>query len=266
MIVFSTGFVLSAAEAANPNGPLIGADNIVTASNIVADLEEANFPASNLGNPATDLEWRSTGVSAGQYLTITTGTADDLDYAGLAGHNLGSAGVAVSLEADDGGGFDVLVAPFVPVDDKPLLFRFDAAPYAAVRFKFAGGSAAPTAAVAYLGELLVLPRSIYVGHSPLTYARNPEVVNGQSQSGRYLGTVETGLSNSTEIALKNLDPDWYRQYLDPVVESRTPFFFAWRPDAYPLEVGFVWVTNNPRAANQRSNGMQQITLNVEGEA
>lgn len=264
MIVIGQNIVLTADEAAHPNSPVIGADNIVVSTNIAADTEAGGYPATNLANPATDLEWRAADTTE-QYLTVTTNTADDISYVGIAGHNLGTAAIPVSVEGDDGSGFDELVAPSMLPDDRPALFRFTPAPYQAIRLRLQSGDDPAAVAVLYVGNLLVVPRRIYVGHTPITYAREPIVINDRSQNGKYLGSIETGLTNKTTIALRTLDPDWYRDNLDVVVSSRQPFFFVWRPFSYPKETGYVWPTGSVKPTNAMSNGMMAVSIPVEGD-
>src|SRR4051812_19814076 len=97
-IVISNNFVLTQPDSRFPvtlDHPLIGWHNLVTATNIVADTSATNYPASNLANPATHLEWRANDTTE-QYLTITTGYVDEIDYLAVARHNFGSEQITVS--------------------------------------------------------------------------------------------------------------------------------------------------------------------------
>ena len=49
-----------------------------------------------------------------------------------------------------------------------------------------------------------------------------------------------------------------------VAAKERPFFLAWRPQAYPYEIGFVWVTNDPQPVNQLTNGMVGFSFDCEG--
>ena len=64
----------------------------------------------------------------------------------------------------------------------------------------------------------------------------------------------------------HLTPSWYRTNMVPFVEAgrETPFFFAWRPSSYPLEVGYAWLLNDPQMSNQLPNGMVQVELAMGG--
>lgn len=247
-IVISQNFVLADSTPDFPvtaDHPVIGWHNIVTTTNIVADEEDPNYPASNLANPATHEEWRS-DTTGEQYLTVTTDYVDDIDYVGIARHNFGSEAIPVTiLDAAD----NVLVEETVLPDDSPALFRFTAASQSIVKIKLgATDGQLPRAAVVYVGKLLVLERKIYVGHTPMTQARKRQIQNGRSETGNFLGRIELGAWRESVIPLSLLSPEWYRDYggdefLADGVDA--PFFFGWRPESYPYEVGYCWLTDDP---------------------
>lgn len=267
MIVISSSLVLSPPSSDfNADSPVVGYKNRVSSSNIAATSEASGYPATNLANPATFLGWRATSTAT-QYLTCTlTSNAEDVDYVGIAGHNFGTAGATVSIEANSGSGYVEVVAGIIPVDDRPLMFLFPASNYIGVRAKVLTPSTAPRAAVMYVGKYLQLQRRIYVGHVPMPYGRQRTVVVGRSESGNFMGRVVTGGQVSTSVSLQNLTPSWYRTYMDPFVRNceTLPFFFAWRPSTYPREVGYAWLTNDPMPKNQRQNGMMQVDLQMSG--
>lgn len=103
-LVISENLVLE--DTSIPAGtPLIGWRNIITPTNIVADTEDVDHPDNNLANPATHLEWKASNFSppsSEQFITITTGTADNLDYVGIARHNLGTLQIPVGIQGKSG--------------------------------------------------------------------------------------------------------------------------------------------------------------------
>lgn len=102
----------------------IGYDNIVNINNISADSETAGFPVTNAANPATNLKWKSGSLSA-QYVTVITGGAVDVDYFGVAGHNLGSSRSEISVELKNRETEDYYPAgiTWTQMDDRPILKR-----------------------------------------------------------------------------------------------------------------------------------------------
>lgn len=269
--------VVAGIDGLNTDSPIVGYQNLVTVLNITATTEDIDFPASNLANPATHLTWKqgAGSPSSDEYLTVTPDTPERIDYLAIAAHNFGTNLTPVSVEgvtAEPGSPadwFELITERLLP-DDGPVIFRFNAQALYAIRLRIqASQAAAPVtvkAGVLYVGELLTLQRRIYVGHTPMKYGRKLMVSNLRSVSGAFLGRIVTGEKTSTNVALKNLTPDWYRSYMEPflIVAKESPFFFAWRPGTYPNECGYCWLADDPVPANQLSNGMMQINLDLEG--
>jgi hypothetical protein len=275
-IVISGSLVLSDSVSGggviNADNPLIGYRNLVTSSNVTATSEAADNLASNVANPSTALRWQGAGGSPAEddYLTFALDTAELVDYLAVARHNFYSGQIAVSVEVlnedTSPDSWDELVAPVIPPNDGPLLFRFTPQGIASIRLRMQPGTAVPRAAVVYCGALLILQRRIYVGHTPVNYGTQLSVANHRSISGDFLGRIVLGEKTGTQVQLQDLTPTWYRTYLDPfrVAAKEIPFFFAWRPSSYPYEVGFVWTTDDPQPQNQLANGMMSFSMNLEG--
>ena len=275
MIVIARDLVLSEGNDITADNPVIGYENLVTASNISSTSADSNFPVTNLANPSTYLKWQGAdngSPSSGndEYLTVTLNTIEPIDYVAIAKHNFGSAQIPVSIEGDDGQGaspnWPELVTDVLLPDDSPVLFRFTSQSLASVRVRLQPGTEVPNAAVLYVGKLLALQRRLYVGHTPIKYGRSTMVTNGRSESGNFLGRVVLQETNGTSVALQNLTPSWYRTYFDPFVQDakENPFFFAWRPQSYPYETGYAWLTNDPKPTNARPNGMMSVDLQMAG--
>ncbi len=269
MIVISNSLVLSQVSGEQPNAdnPVVGWRNLTTVTNVTADTEDVAFPALNLANPSTYLRWLAEDTSE-QYITINHNTVDEVDYVGIAGHNFGTAQIPVSIEGDDGGGFDELVAPIMLPDDGPAIFRFVPTSLQAVRVRLQSGLAPATAAVVYVGRLLILPRRIYVGHAPLPFNRKANIVTGRSDMGQFLGRIVLGETTESSLSLQNIDPAFFRSSVNPWLRASVsrPFYFAWRPGDYPLETGYCWASNDPQSSNQLANGFMQVSLSLQGIA
>lgn len=275
MIVISRSFVLGVAEASagiNGDNPIFGYHNLVTTSNISATTEAAGYPIDNVANPNTAIEWRA-NTTATHYLTVDTQAyAGEIDYIAIARHNLGSNAIEVSVEVattTSGGapsGWTEVVSGVLFADDAPALFRFTSGSYTGVRLKMLTGAAAARIAVVYCGKLLIGQRRIYVGHTPITDGRTTKIINGMSESGNFLGRIVLGEFNETSIAMKSLTPSWVRSYLRPFIQEtrEIPFFFGWRPQSYPYEVGYVWHTSDAKPTNSMSNGMMEVSMSIAG--
>src|SRR5688572_18129374 len=276
-VVIQSGIVIGSGDHDfDADTPVIGYENRVTTENVTATTEDPLFPVTNIANVSTALKWKSGAgsPSSEEYITVILDTEENVDYLGIAGHNfgVGSAGAPVSVEgqSEDGGAWTELVGEQLLANDGPVIFRFTEQSLYAIRLRIQENENAvtPHLAVMYVGKLLLLQRRIYVGHTPVTYGRKLQVVSHRSISGAFLGRIITGQMRQTSVSLSNLTPGWYREYMDPFLldAQENPFFFAWRPGDYPAEVGFCWLTDDPMPVNQRSNGMMQVNLNMEGVA
>ena len=275
-IIISSGLVLSDVVSGggiiNANNPVVGWQTRITSGNVTATTAETGYPASNLANPSTELLWRGLVSSPAQdeYLTLALNTNEQVDYIGIAHHNFASAQIAVSVEVLDDQASPVqwneVIAPHFLPNDGPAIYRFTPQGISSIRLRLQPGTAAPYLAVAYAGKLLVLQRRIYVGHTPINYARVSKITNARSESGRFLGRIMLNQMTKTGVELSNLTPDWYRLNMEPFIQRayEYPFFFAWRPSDYPYEVGYAWLTSDPKPSNQHSNGLMQVSLELSG--
>lgn len=276
MIVYSQNYVVFPPLSVSQlelNNPLIGWRNIVVGSGLEADTEQDGFPVGNLATPMTYQRWRGEGSVAFQYITVTNSGLIELDYLAVAGHNFSTGGYALCVEGalalDSDGNFDWMeITPEVTLaDNGPLLFRFDtAAAYLAVRLRIGPSDVDPFAAVMYVGKLLILPRRIYVGHSPMKLNQKSEMLNGMGETGEFLGRITLRESSESNISMKNVSPTFYRSDIKLWIDaSKTiPFFFVWRPYTYSSEVSFCWGTANGTVSNEKSNGTMQFNIPLQG--
>lgn len=269
-VVISSSMVLgsdsSSGQLVTGNNPLFGYENLATIGNLATTTAHPDYPAANLVSVATHERWAGTSIVADEYITITLNSVEDVDYVGIARHNFATSQIVVSLELFIASVWTEVVSEFIPPDDGPILMRFTPQPVVAARVKLQPGTIVPTAAVLYIGKLLVGQRRIYVGHTPITLSRRTKITAGKSESGNFLGRIVINQFTGTSVDFENLLPDWYRQYFAPFVEAikEVPFFFAWRPEKYPYEVGYCWTTDDPMPMNQRSNGMMKVTVEMSG--
>lgn len=267
LVISSALVVADASDGLSLDHPVIGWHNVVTSTTIVATAENASYPASNLANPATNLEWRGT-TTGEQYLTVTTNEVDPIDYVAVAKHNWSTAGIAVSIEGFIDSVWTEIVEEVILPDDGPALFRFTAQSLSQVRIKLAAGSVIPRAAVVYVGKLLVIERKVYAGHMPITDGIKVSVANGRSESGNFLGRIVLGEWRETTIPLSLITPAWFRANMRTFLKDGRdlPFFFAWRPETYPREVGYGYLTEDPTPTPTPPSHLLAFDLKVSGVA
>jgi len=274
MIVISQNLVL--APAGEPlNTPVFGWRSMATA--VAATTEAEGFPADNVLNPSTVLRWRAEDASPleTEYLTFTIEDVGEQDYVAIAGHNLGSAEITVSIEGatQEVGSppeldWQEIVEEVVLPDDGPTIFRFPPSSYSHIRLKMQPGKEAPTIAVVYVGKLLVCERGTGSDHVPINFGRVSNIVNGQSESGAFLGRIILSEKRQTSLSLQHIRASWYRQQMDKFIAAsmEAPFFVAWRPQDFPRDVGYCWMTNQPQPTVSFETGRISINLQMAGVA
>jgi hypothetical protein len=251
--------------------PIIGWSNAATSSNITATSSHSDHPALNMSNPATHLFWRASGDSPAptyQYITIT-GYSDNFDYAAIARHNLGTLQIPISIgymDTSSPPAFVQLISDTILADDGPALFRFTEQTLPNLTIRLQAGSLAAQIAVTYCGKLLVLPRKVYQGYAPISHARIAKVTNGRSEAGNFLGRIVTQEFVKDTMPLSLIDPTYFRDHIAAfLIDSKErPFFIAWRPQTYPLEVGYCHMTNDPQPVNEAPSGLIAMQLEMTG--
>lgn len=234
--------------------PVIGYKNLVTATNVSALTAAAGHPASNVANPQTFNYWEGVEGSpvADHYLTLQVNADDPIDYVGIAGHNLGLAQCAVSIEAYNGSigspalpDWQEIIAPIMPGDNTPLLMRWDPQAYIGVRIRIQPGTEAPRVAVVHCGKLTVFEVGTHTKHVPINFGRRKFIQSNRSETGQFLGRIQTGKLNETTFQVRALSPAFVANELDPFLELAPPFFWAWAPADFPTHVGYCWLMNDP---------------------
>lgn len=277
-VIISPNLVIPASDFnLNGNSPIIGYQNAVSDAVLSATTEDPDFPASNLANPYTHLRWKAGAGSPSteEYITAIFDAPTDIDYVGIAKHNFGSSVATISIEVtpeepQSPTDWNEVISERILSTDRPAIFRFTKQPVFGVRIRIQESQSVPIVSpflgVFYAGELLLLQRRIYVGHTPITLGRETKFQNQRSIAGDFIGRIIQNETARTSVEMQNLTPDWYRTYFDPFVlaAQTAPFFFAWRPSDYPDESGFCWLAEDPTPSNQRPNGMMQVSLELEG--
>jgi len=268
-VVRATTVTLTGDEAAlTLDHPIIGWDNFITTANITADAADANYPATNLANPATHLFWRlPVAASADHYITITPTVLDAVDYVAVAKHNLGTLGIPIGLQYFNGSTWVDMVASTTPTNDAPIIFRINAQFFTdQIRLHIGPTALAAQISVVYAGKLLVLPRKIYQGLVPINYGLTAKVTNGRSEAGNFLGRIVLQEFVRDTIPLSLISPVYFRDHIaDFLIDSKeNPFFIAWRPESYPGEVGYCHMTNDPMPVNEPPHGLVAMSLEMTG--
>lgn len=237
----------------------IGYNTVITSAGLTGTAGEANYPLSNVLNPATYERYKPT-TPATCTLNIDVLSAVDVDYVGIQGR--GITNVKVYSSSDD-------ITYTQLVDFNPTgraimaLFEEVTARYYRVTLT---GSALAIIAMK-VGKALAMQRAIYGGHTPITMGRTSAIRPTMSETGQFLGASIQRKGLGTQFSWGNLKADWYRQYFDLFVQSEprvNPFFIAWRPLSYPNEVAYCWAAGDITPSNTGTKDFMSVSMSVEG--
>lgn len=276
MTVFPSGFVLSEETAGRPlTYPRIGYQTYtfdLDATYVTASSEEDDGPSDAPLRPDTGEAWQPSSLPATWLLDL--GTSRDVDYIGVAGHSIGSEACSILVETSTGSVagsppeqvWDQFSEDVTPADDAPILFLDDSRVARYIRVTLTGSGDSPRIAVIYVGEVLSMERPIYGGHTPLTLSRDTVLSQSLSRAGQFLGQGFRRNGVSGSASFQNLTATWYRANFDPFVKSarRFPFFWAWRPATFPLEVGYVWAPDDIRPSNMGKRDLMAVAFSMQG--
>lgn len=276
MVIFSNGFLLAEAAASRPlTHARIGYQTWLrdlAASAVTASSEDDEGPKDAPLRPDTAEFWEPTELPATWQVDLAAGR--DIDYVGIAAHTLGSSGCAVKVETSDRSqvgspleqAWTTFGAEISPGDDAPLMFLDDSIAGRDVRLTITGGSTMPRIGVVYVGEVLAMQRAIYGGHSPITLSRDTVLNRNLSRGGQFLGQSFRRHGVSGSAGWRNLTADWYRANFDPFVKAarQYPFFFAWRPADFPLEVAYCWAPDDIRPSNSGPRDFMSVSVSMHG--
>lgn len=270
MIIFPSGFLLTEDASAYPlKNARIGwrtwlrdlPTSAVSASSVAAS-SAADAPL----RPDTWEFWQPSALPA--WWLVDLGTAQQIDYVGIAGHTFGSSGCVVTVETSaDGVTWRLFSGTAVtPTEDSPLLYLDDVQTHRYLRVSITGGAVLPLMAVVYAGLVLKMPRSIYGGVSPITLSRETVLQHSLSRGGQFLGQGFRRHGVTGSASFRHLAAPWYRANFDPFVQSarQFPFFFGWRPADYPREVAYAWSDDDIRPSNMGVRDFMQVSFKMQG--
>lgn len=240
-----------------------------TSATITAASTLAGTDPANLDNPLTYSIY-SSDDSASAEITMDFGSSVAIDSVCLVGDKPFTNLWTVRIQYFDGGSFvdwDGVGAIGVTDDNA---FMFSGTKKATTQVKIiidtSAGNVEATLRAIYAGELLIMERSIYGGHSPITLSRETSLRPNVSEGGQWLGRSQIRQAQVTSFDWQNLKAQWYRDNFDPFVESAilNPWFIAWKPDRFPHETAYCWTTSDIVPSNTGTRDLMSVSVAARG--
>jgi hypothetical protein len=251
----------------NPTIPLshsrIGHQSYTRTGTVTASSEAVDFPADAPLNELTYEFWRPTALPA--TWTLDAGSSVAVNYFGIAAHTLGTSGNTVTIQSSPDNTTWTTIDSITPTDNSPIMFLFASVTAEYYRIEITGG-AIPSVGVVYIGTVLEMLRPCYAGLTPISLSRDTVIRPNRSEGGQWLGRSVIRSGSSMSVNYSNLDNAWVRStFRDFINDAVTyPFFFAWRPDNYSEDVGYVWVSEDIKPSNSGTRDLMNVSIQMSG--
>jgi len=270
MPIFITDFMLLTDEVegitSNPNSPRIGIQNSAGRGTIFASPTELPSNPAWLTSTSSTAERFKTSPST-YNLWVANVNGAICDYVGIAATKV-TAGSQVDVKIVRDGVLISVYGPAIVLDESPIFIMFEAGEVETVAITYTKTEPfSIEIGIVNVGKTVFLPRNIYVGHTPIKYGRQPSTLVSMSDNMNFLGHVNTGTTLSSSVSMSNIPPDFYRKYIYTsfqIPAETNPFFWAWRPQSYPKEVGFCWLSGRFDVSNESPNGFMSIGFSMAG--
>jgi len=251
----------------NPTIPLshsrIGYQSYTRTGTVTASSEATDFPADAPLNELTYEFWRPVSLPA--TWTLNAGSIVAVNYFGIAAHTLGSSGNTVTIQSSPDNTTWTTIDSITPTDNSPIMFLFESVSAQYYRIEITSG-VIPSVGVIYIGTVLEMLRPCYAGLTPISLSRDTVIRPNRSEGGQWLGRSVIRSGSSMSVNYTNLDNAWvrstFRDFIDDAVTY--PFFFAWRPDNYPEDVGYVWVSDDIKPSNSGTRDLMNVSIQMSG--
>jgi hypothetical protein len=253
------------------DGPVVGPDPSIMWSPDTYSFFARSFSDTAPGGASTFIDMANPG-------------SEPVDYIGIARHNFGTRGYAVSVEHSfDGSEWVASTNPAIPPNNKSIFIVFveQTAPFWRLRISYTTGGSAQIIqyqiAHIKLGKAIRFARPRYVGEIPSGMDYQVEMIRSKSDSGQIVSSVLTSSHLPYNITQNHTDPQFVRQTINPFLRHcqlleptagngpRGTFFYAWRPEDYPNELMYCDTpTSVSNPSNQLSNGLMEFSLSGTG--
>lgn len=230
------------------NNPFVAWENLGAAATLSGTTPITGGERANAVSGSTYDKWRAVEVSGGAVLTFDFGSAVNISFAALVGHNVGTLGASVQVRnsADDIIYKDAGCGNASPDDNKPIVFRMaaggDAERYWQFRFTSIPSTETIVAAVAFMGHETIIPRRFYQGFAPVLTDTEVQLQSNVSIGNELLGSSVITRGSRLAAEISNVDASFIRSadwlsFQSSFGEGKG-FFFGWRPDKYPEDVHY----------------------------
>ena len=268
-LVISANVVPVLAAAGTSNNPIILWDALDSGSGtwstgIGTEVNSAAYA----GTGTTFDHWQATPDGSNEAaLEVDLGSAQDIEFAAIASHNLADIGATVRIQkSTDGVTWTAQGGTDTPSDNQAIGFYFPSASARYWRVLVTNASDDVTIAVAVFGTPITLEQRIYASYTPPITPTNVELQSNVSEGGHLLGSSVTRQGSSAQASLTHIDPATLRGATWKAFQAHFNkgggMFWAWRPTKYG-DFYYAWRDGAPIVPkNMGVNELMQFDMSM----
>lgn len=262
VIISGNMYLVSEVTDFPANHARIGLQNVLKNAVINASYSDPFFP-ENAFDDTTYTMWKPS-LPTDVIYEAQLDAGYEIDYFGLAAHNLGTFNGNVKLDYWDGADWQELVPQTNIDDNEPVMVLFSKKFVSRIKFTF-NADFNFSLGVVYVGKAFSFERPFFKGHRPLKLNRTTSIEQKITEKGLDVGRYIIKKGATTNIAVNNQSPAFIRnKFLPLMLDARTRgFFFAWRPDTYPNDIAFCWTRENIAPKNNGKKEMMNVAFTVK---
>lgn len=244
--------------AGEENNPIFAWDNIgATGTLSSTPSAQSDFPEANAFDGLTYDFCKITVSGSVALLRTDLGSAQSINFCGVAAHNIGTLGGSMRPQYSTDGGStwnpcDGISAQVV-ADDGTIGFYFDDISAQDWRLNCSNLSASDeaTLGVVFFGNVVTMPQRIYQGYTPPITPTEVTMVPEVSEGGEFLGSTVIRRGSRTSAQFTDVSPTFFRgsdwKPFQRAWNNGTPAFWAWRPTKYAgnHDVHYAWSDGRP---------------------
>lgn len=253
MIVIESGYF-------PPDRPRIGAFPVGGA--VVASSAVLGFAAEFAASVNTAQFWRPVALPATWELVFTD--LSQIDYFGIAAHDLGTAGASIEFQVFNGATW-LTVISHAPQDDSPIFGLFEARQAGRARIRITG-PVAPHIGIVMFGRSVEFPQPVpYVGRRDFRDQIVEDFTTNQSDGGNFLGRYVARRNQRVTLNVSHLSETWKVALLDGLIEHLTfaPCFVGDCPASFPRSVVFGYLAEKPVPERTIPNSAASVAVSMD---
>ena len=244
----------------------IGYHNLLedSGATITASTEATGYPKENAYDWRVFDWWKPT-ATGDSWIQAAFASAKTVDYFAVAGHNLTDVGASIKLQysTNSGSTWNDATTAASGIDNRIIFKSFGVITASYWRVLVNAPTSVASIGIVAFGNRLDLQRGFPSGFTPAALARENEYQTSMSENGQFIGRSVSRKIYNGKFNLRNLTPEWVRNYWEPFIDhaETKPFFISWDTSSHSDEAVFAWIKDGYTPPSYATTTTMQVQLN-----